>query len=59
VLESAKEMAGDFRDKAVAGAKATDKAINENPNMSVAIAPGVVSLGWICNRSKIQQERIN
>ena len=40
-LEKAKEMAGDLGDKAVAGARATDKAINENPYKAMAIALGV------------------
>lgn len=43
-LESAKEMAGDVRDKAVAGAKATDEAVRKNPYKTMAIGMGVGAL---------------
>ena len=40
-LESAKVIAGDLRDKAVAGAKATDEAVREHPYHAAGIALGV------------------
>lgn len=43
-LERAKEMAGDIRDKTVAGAKAADQAINEHPYKAIAIAFGLGAL---------------
>ncbi len=43
-LESAKEIAANVRDKAVAGAKATDKAVHENPYKAIAIGVGVGAL---------------
>jgi ElaB/YqjD/DUF883 family membrane-anchored ribosome-binding protein len=50
-FEKAREMAGDLRDKAVAGAKATDKAVNEHPYQAMAIAMGVGALiGFLVGR---------
>jgi ElaB/YqjD/DUF883 family membrane-anchored ribosome-binding protein len=43
-LESAREFAGNIRDKAVAGAKATDEAVYENPYKAIAIGVGVGAL---------------
>jgi ElaB/YqjD/DUF883 family membrane-anchored ribosome-binding protein len=43
-LERAKEIAGNVRDKAVAGAKVTDQTIRENPYQSIAIGVGVGAL---------------
>jgi ElaB/YqjD/DUF883 family membrane-anchored ribosome-binding protein len=43
-LESAKEIAGNVRDKAVAGAKATDEAVRENPYKAIGIGVGVGAL---------------
>jgi ElaB/YqjD/DUF883 family membrane-anchored ribosome-binding protein len=40
-LERAKEIAGNVRDKAVAGAKVTDQTIRENPYQAIAIGVGV------------------
>jgi ElaB/YqjD/DUF883 family membrane-anchored ribosome-binding protein len=40
-LERAKEIAGNVRDKAVAGAKVTDQTIRENPYQAIAIGIGV------------------
>jgi ElaB/YqjD/DUF883 family membrane-anchored ribosome-binding protein len=40
-LERAKEIAGTVRDKAVAGAKATDAAVHEHPYQAIAIGVGV------------------
>jgi ElaB/YqjD/DUF883 family membrane-anchored ribosome-binding protein len=39
-LESAKEVADDLRDKAVAGAKVTDRAVRDNPYTALAIGVG-------------------
>jgi ElaB/YqjD/DUF883 family membrane-anchored ribosome-binding protein len=39
-LESAKEMADNIRDKTVAGAKATDKAVRKHPYKALAIGVG-------------------
>ena len=50
-LERGKEIAGDVRDKAVAGAKATDKAVREHPYQAIAIGVGVgVLLGYLVAR---------
>lgn len=52
-LERAKEMAGVIRDKAVDGAKATDKAIHENPYKAIGIAIGVGAIvGYILARRR-------
>ena len=40
-LERAKEIAGTVRDKAVAGAKATDAVVHEHPYKAIAIGVGV------------------
>ena len=55
-LERAKEIAGCVRDKAVAGAKATDEAVHEHPYQAIAIGVGVGAiLGYLvarrCSRS--------
>src|ERR1035438_7038821 len=55
-LERAKEIAGRVRDKAVEGAKATDKAVHEHPYQAIAIGVGVgVLVGYLlarrCSRS--------
>ena len=52
-LESAKNMAGNIRDKAVVGANATDKAIHENPYkaIGIAVAAGVL-LGYLLARRR-------
>ena len=50
-LESAKEIAGNVRDKAVAGAKATDQAVHEHPYQAIAIGVGVGALlGYLIAR---------
>ena len=50
-LERGKEIAGDVRDKAVAGAKATDKAVREHPYQAIGIALGVGALiGYLVAR---------
>jgi ElaB/YqjD/DUF883 family membrane-anchored ribosome-binding protein len=43
-LESAQEIASNLRDKAIAGAKATDEAVRENPYKAIAIGAGVGAL---------------
>jgi len=43
-LERAKQLGGCVRDKAVAGAKATDEAIHEHPYQAIAIGVGVGAL---------------
>ena len=40
-IDSAKETCGRLEEKAVAGAKATDKIIRENPYQSIGVAFGV------------------
>jgi ElaB/YqjD/DUF883 family membrane-anchored ribosome-binding protein len=50
-LERAKEFAGTVRDKAVAGAKATDEAVREHPYQAIGIAVGVgVLIGYLIGR---------
>jgi len=50
-LERGKEIAGNVRDKAVAGAKVADKTIRENPYQAIAIGVGVgVLIGFIASR---------
>src|SRR5450631_2811999 len=56
-LERAKEIAGNVRDKAVAGAKIADQTVRENPYQSIAIGVGIGALiGYLlarrCSRSK-------
>lgn len=55
-LERGKEIAGNVRDKAVAGAKVADQSIRENPYQAVAVGVGVgVLVGYLlarrCSRS--------
>src|SRR5271154_3931778 len=50
-LERAKEIAGNVRDKAVAGAKATDEAVREHPYQAIAVGVGVgLLLGYVLGR---------
>lgn len=50
-LERGREIAGNIRDKAVAGAKVTDQTIRENPYQAIAIGVGVGAiLGYILAR---------
>jgi ElaB/YqjD/DUF883 family membrane-anchored ribosome-binding protein len=56
-LESAKAIMGNVRDKAVAGAKATDEAVHEHPYQAIAIGVGVgVLVGYLlgsrCSRNR-------
>jgi len=50
-LEHGREFAGRVRDKAVAGARATDEAIHEHPYRALAIGIGVGALaGYLIGR---------
>ena len=50
-LDRAKEIGGCVRDKAVAGAKAADQTIRENPYQAIAIGVGVGAvLGFLLAR---------
>ena len=51
LLESGRALAGNVRDKAVAGAKATDTAVRENPYQAIAIGVGLgVVIGYLIAR---------
>ena len=50
-LERAKEIGSRLREKAVAGAKATDEAVHEHPYQAIAIGVGVGAiLGFLLAR---------
>src|SRR5471030_2139167 len=50
-LDRAKEIGGCVRDKAVAGAKATDEAVHAHPYQAIAIGVGVGAiLGFLITR---------
>jgi ElaB/YqjD/DUF883 family membrane-anchored ribosome-binding protein len=50
-LESAKQVAGLVRDKAVEGAKAADEVVRDNPYQAIGIAFGVGALvGYLATR---------
>ena len=50
-LESAREIAGRVRDKAVEGAKAADETVREHPYQAIGIALGVGALiGYLVAR---------
>jgi len=52
-VQSGREVLEDFKEKAIAGAKATDETIRENPYQSIAVALGVgVLLGYFLGRRK-------
>jgi ElaB/YqjD/DUF883 family membrane-anchored ribosome-binding protein len=52
LVEQGKELVGTVRNKAVAGAKATHKAVNEHPYKAIGIALGVGALiGFFLARS--------
>ena len=52
-LERGREIAGNVRDKAVAGAKATDEAVREHPYQAMGIALGVGALiGFLVARRR-------
>ena len=50
-LESAKHIAANVRDKAVAGAKVADQAVHEHPYQAIAIGVGVGAvIGYLLAR---------
>jgi ElaB/YqjD/DUF883 family membrane-anchored ribosome-binding protein len=50
-LDSARVIAANVRDKAVAGAKATDEAVREHPYQAIVIGVGVgVVVGYLLAR---------
>ena len=50
-LESAKHIASNVRDKAVAGAKVADKTVRDNPYQAIAIGVGVGAIvGYLIAR---------
>lgn len=50
-MDAARETYGAIQDKAIQGAKATDKAIRENPYQALGIAFGVGALlGFLLSR---------
>jgi ElaB/YqjD/DUF883 family membrane-anchored ribosome-binding protein len=50
-LDSAKEIAGRVRDKAVEGARAADQTVRENPYQSIAIGVGLGAImGYLLAR---------
>jgi ElaB/YqjD/DUF883 family membrane-anchored ribosome-binding protein len=50
-LESAKDIAGKVRDKAVEGAKAADEAVREHPYQAIGIALGIGAIiGFLAAR---------
>ena len=50
-LEKGREIAGNVRDQAIAGAKATDEAVREHPYKAIGIALGVgVLIGFFISR---------
>lgn len=50
-LESGKKMVGCVKDKAVEGAKATDKAIHDHPYVAIGVAAGAgVIIGYLLSR---------
>ena len=51
VQAAAKEIAGNVRDKAVAGAKVADQTVRENPYQAIAIGVGVgMVAGYLLSR---------
>jgi ElaB/YqjD/DUF883 family membrane-anchored ribosome-binding protein len=50
-LDSAKQIAGNVRDKAIEGAKVADKTVRENPYQAIAIGVGVGAvIGYLLGR---------
>jgi ElaB/YqjD/DUF883 family membrane-anchored ribosome-binding protein len=50
-LERSKEIFGRVRDRAIDGAKATDKAVHDHPYQAIGIALGVGALiGYLATR---------
>lgn len=60
VFENTRQFVTNVRDKAVAGAKATDKTVQEHPYKSIAIAAGVGALlGFILARRRSHKKLID
>ena len=59
LVEQSKDLIGHVRHKAVAGAKATHKAVNEHPYKAIGIALGIGAvLGFIlANRGSKKSEK--
>jgi ElaB/YqjD/DUF883 family membrane-anchored ribosome-binding protein len=56
-LENTKQFVGNVRDKTVATAKATDKAVKGHPYKFVAVATGLgLALGYIFGRRRCRTE---
>lgn len=52
-IERGKEALNDLKEKAIAGAKATDETIRENPYQSIGVALGVgLVVGYLLGRRK-------
>ena len=50
-LDSAREIAGNVRDKAIAGAKIADQKVHENPYQAIAVGVGVGAvIGYLIAR---------
>ena len=60
LVEQSKELIGNVRDKAIAGAKATHKAVNENPYKAIGIALGIGAvLGFLLgSRGSRKSEKV-
>jgi ElaB/YqjD/DUF883 family membrane-anchored ribosome-binding protein len=55
-LETGKEAVDQVKDKAVAGAKATDELVRQHPYQAIGIALGVGALiGFLCSRRCCQR----
>lgn len=58
LVEQGRELVGNVRNKAVAGVKATHKAVNENPYKAIGIALGVGALiGFVLARGSSKSSR--
>jgi ElaB/YqjD/DUF883 family membrane-anchored ribosome-binding protein len=59
LVEQSKELIGNVRNKAVAGAKATHKAVNEHPYKAIGIALGIGAIfGFLlANRGSKKSEK--
>ncbi len=56
-LDSAKHIAANVRDKAVAGAKVADQTVRENPYQAIAIGVGVgVLIGFLVGRRSCNRD---
>ena len=57
LVEQGKELAGNLRDQAVAGAKIADKAIREHPYKAIGIAVGVGAvIGFLLARRSSKED---